>query len=65
MALATGVIKDMEMRHLDFEQAYLMADINTEIYIELPQEYQEFLNAVGRLNKSDIRPGAVWLVLEH
>ena len=51
MALATGALKDIEMHHLDFQQVYLMADIDTEIYIELPKEYREFKNAVGRLTK--------------
>ena len=27
MVLATEVLKDIEIRHLDFEQAYLMADV--------------------------------------
>lgn len=43
MALATGAFTDMEMRHLDFEQAYLMVDIDTDIYIEVPEEHQEFV----------------------
>ena len=31
MALATRALTDMEVRHLDFEQAYLVADIDTEV----------------------------------
>lgn len=52
MTLATGALKDMKIRHLDFEQAYLMADIDAEINIKLPEEYREFPNIVRRLNKA-------------
>lgn len=31
-ALVTGTLKDMEIFQLHFEQAYLMAYIDTEIY---------------------------------
>lgn len=60
MALAPGALNDMETLHLDFDQAQLMADINTKIYIELPEEYRKFPNAVGRLNKAIY--GLVWSV---
>ena len=50
MALATAAVMDMELRHIDFEQAYLLADVDTEI-IELPEECREFLDAMGKLNK--------------
>ena len=36
MSLATAVVMDMELRHIDFEEAYLLADVDTEIYVELP-----------------------------
>ena len=42
--------KDGELRHFDAEQTLLNADIDEEIYIEIPQEFQEFPGAVGRLN---------------
>ena len=52
MALATAAVMDMELRHIDFEQAYLSSDVDTEIYIELPEEYRKFPDAVGKLNKA-------------
>ena len=52
MALATAAAMDMMLRHTAFEQAYLLADVDTEIYIELPEEYREFPDAVGKLNKA-------------
>ena len=36
----------------DAEHAFLKADIDEEIYIEIPEEFQEFPGAVGRLNKA-------------
>ena len=52
MALTTAAVMDMELHHIDFEQAYLLADIDTEIYIVLPEEYREFPDAVVNLNKA-------------
>lgn len=34
------------------EQAFVQATVDEEIYIELPEEYQDFPRAVGRLNNS-------------
>ena len=51
MLLAMAAAKDGELRHFDAEQAFLKADIDEEIYIEIPEEFQEFPGAVGRLNK--------------
>ena len=55
--------KDGELRHFDAEQAFLKADIDEEIYIKTPQEFQEFLGAVGRLNKAIyglVQAGRCW-----
>ena len=52
MLLAMVVAKDGELRHFDAEQAFLKADIDEELYIEIPEEFQEFPGAVGRLNKA-------------
>ena len=52
MLLAMAAAKDGELRHFDAEQAFLKADIDEEIYIEIPKEFQEFPGAVGRLNKT-------------
>ena len=52
MLLAMGAAKNGELRHFDAEQAFLKADIDEEIYIEIAEEFQEFPRAVGRLNKA-------------
>ena len=38
MALAIAAVMDMELRLIYNEQAYLLADVETEIYIEQPKE---------------------------
>lgn len=55
MALATTAVRDMKLRHIDFEQAFILADIDSEIYIELPEEYRELPDAAGGLNKAIYR----------
>ena len=55
--------KDGELRYFDAEQAFLKADIDEEIYIEIPEEFHEFYGAVGRLNKSIyglVQAGRCW-----
>ena len=47
MLLAMAAAKDGELRHPDAEQAFLKADIDEEIYIEIPEKLQEFPGAVG------------------
>ena len=44
--------KDGELRHFDAEQAFLKANIDEEINIEIPEKFQESPGAVGRLNKA-------------
>ena len=51
MLLAMAAARDGELRHFDAEQTFLKADIDEEIYIEIPKEFQEVPGAVGRLNK--------------
>ena len=61
--LATAAVEDWELRHIDVEQAYLQADIDEEIYIELPEEYRAFPNAVGLLRKAIyglVQSGLCW-----
>ena len=41
-AFATAAVMDMELRHIGFEQAYLLVDVDTDICIKLPEEYREF-----------------------
>ena len=63
MLLAMAAAKDGELRHFDAEQAFLKADIDEEIYIEIPEEFQEFPGAVGRLNKAIyglVQAGGCW-----
>lgn len=43
---------DLEIRHFDFDQAYLLAESKTDMYVDLPEEYREFPGAVGKLNKA-------------
>ena len=63
MLLAVAAAKDEELRHFDVEQAFLKADIDEEIYVEIPEEFQEFPGAVGRLNKAIyglVQAGRCW-----
>ena len=63
MLLAMAVTKDRELRHFDAEQAFLKADIDEEIYIEITEEFQEFPGAVGRLNRAIyglVQAGRCW-----
>ena len=53
--LATAAVKGWELRHIDVEQAYLQADIDGKIYIEVPEDYRAFPNAVGLLRKEIYR----------
>ena len=63
MLLAMAAAKDGELRHFDAEQAFLKADIDEEMYMEIPEEFQEFPEAVGRLNKAIyglVQAGKCW-----
>ena len=55
--------KGEELRHFNAEQSLLKANIDEEICIETPEGSQEFLGAVGRLNKAIyelIQAGRCW-----
>ena len=52
MLLAMTAAKDGELRHYDAEQAFVKVDVDEEIYIEIPEAFQEFPGAVRRLNKA-------------
>ena len=61
--LPMAAAKDGELRHFDAEQVFLKADIDEEIYIEIPEEFHEFPGAVGRLNKAIyglVQAGRCW-----
>ena len=47
MILAMTATKDGELRHFHAEQAFLKADIDKEIYIEILEEFQEFPGGSG------------------
>ena len=63
MLLAMAATKGRELRHFDADQAFLKADIDREIYIEIPEEFREFPRAGGRLNKANhglVQAGRCW-----
>ena len=63
MLLAMAATKDGQLRHFDAEQVLLKADIDEEIYVEIPEEFQQFPGAVGRLNKAIcglVQSGRCW-----
>ena len=58
-----SAVKDGELRHFDAKQVFLKADVDEEIYNEIPEEFQEFPGAVGRLNKAIyglVQAGRCW-----
>ena len=63
MLLPMAAATDGELRHFDAEQAFLKVNIDEEICIEIPEEFQEFPGAVGRLNKAIyglVQAGRCW-----
>ena len=61
--MTAAAAKDGELRHFDAEEAFLKVDTDEEIYIEIPEEFQEFPGAVGRLNKAIyglVQAGRCW-----
>ena len=61
--MTAAAAKNEELRHFNAEEAFLKADIDEEIYIEIPEEFQEFPGAVGRLNKAIyglVQAGRCW-----
>lgn len=52
MFVATSAMEDSKLRHLGVKLAFAQVTVDEEIQIELPEEYQYFLGAVGVLNKS-------------
>ena len=52
MALTATVGMDMELCHIDFKQAYLLADVDIGIYIEPSEEYRQFPDAAVKFNNA-------------
>ncbi|CAM9723757.1 unnamed protein product, partial [Sphacelaria rigidula] len=64
VALALMAIQDWEGRQLDAEMAYLEAEVEEEMYIELPDGYRQSKNQVRRLSKvvyGLVHAGLLWL----
>ena len=63
MALAVKTLLDWERRQLDVEMTFLEADVTEDLYVELPDEYRDSPNQVGRLQKAMyglMRAGLLW-----
>ena len=63
MALAVKILLDWERRQLDGEMTFLEADVTEDLYVELPDEYRDSPNQVGRLQKAMyglMRAGLLW-----
>ena len=63
MLLATAAAKEGELRHFDTEQAFLKANVDEQIFIEIPEKHQYFRVAVRRLNKATyglVQTGRCW-----
>ena len=61
--MTAAAAKDGELHHFDAEEAFFKVDIDEEIYIEIPEEFQEFPGAVGQLNKAIyglVQAGRCW-----
>ncbi|CAM9346064.1 unnamed protein product [Sphacelaria rigidula] len=63
MALALMATQNWEGRQPNVKMTYLEADVEGEIYIELPDEYRQSKKQVGRLNKAMyglVHAGLLW-----
>ena len=49
MVLSIAAVKEWKLRQLDVGMAYLEADVKEELYIELPEDYRDSCDQVGRL----------------
>ena len=52
MVLGIAAVKDWELRQLDVDMAYLEANVKEELFIELPEDYCNSCDQVGRLQKA-------------
>ena len=63
MVLGIAAVKDWELRQLDVDMAYLEAGVKEEVYIELPEEYRNSCDQMGRLQKAMyglVHAGLLW-----
>ena len=63
MMLGIAAVKDWELRQLDVDMAYLEANVKEELYIELPEDYRNSCDQVGRLQKAMyglVHAGLLW-----
>ena len=50
--LGVAAVKDWEVRQYDVDSAYLEANVKKELYIELPEDYHNSSDQVGRRQKA-------------
>ena len=63
MVLGIAAVKDWELRQLNVDMAYLEANEKEELYIELPENYRNSCDQVGRLQKAMnglVHAGLLW-----
>ncbi|CAM9645817.1 unnamed protein product [Ascophyllum nodosum] len=63
MVLGIAAVKDWELRQLGIDMAYLEANVKEELYIDLPKDYRNFCDQVGRLQKAMyglVHAGLLW-----
>lgn len=52
MLLATVAMNDMELQHIDVEQAFIQVEFDEEIFTEPPEACQKCPEAVGKLKRA-------------
>ena len=63
MVLGIAAVKDWELRQLDVDMAYMDANVQKELYIELLEDYRDSCDQVGRLQKATyglVYAGLLW-----
>ena len=63
MVLGIAAVKDWELRQVDVDIAYLDANVKEELYIDLPEDYRNSCDQVGRLQKAMyglVHAGLLW-----
>ena len=63
MVLGIAAVKDWELRQLDVDMAYLDANVQKELYIELLEDYRDSCDQVDRLQKATyglVYAGLLW-----